>query len=213
MMADLYRFPGVQRDTSLQSIEQQVQLAYERGLAEGKLLGIDAGKEQALHQAEQQAQRTVDEQSRQAVRALRQQFEQQLQQLQQQLAEHQQLQEQQLAQALYELVSTLAESTLEAELSVQPRHLLQAVQSLLPLLQLKEQIHTVKLAPEDMLVWQQLDVSTLGSVQLQADPSVTAGSAVFVGAAQLHLLDFRQRLTAMLPQLQQQLLGGTDAGA
>ena len=85
-MADLYRFPGVQRDTSQQSIEQQLQLAYERGLTDGKRLGAEEGKQQAQQLAQQQAQAGAEEQLKQAVRALRQQFEQQLTQLQQQLA-------------------------------------------------------------------------------------------------------------------------------
>ena len=209
-MADVYRFPGVQRDMSQQSIEQQLQLAYERGLTEGKRLGAEEGKQQAQQLAQQQAQAEAGEQLKQAVRALRQQFEQQLTQLEQQLAGQQQQHEQQLALGIFELVSKLAESTLEAELSLQPAHLQQAVHSLLPLLQVNEHISAVRLAPQDLAIWQQLDVTALGPVLLQADHSLAAGSAAFVGTAQLHLVDFRQRLAAMLPQVQQQLQAADD---
>ncbi|MGP9802854.1 FliH/SctL family protein [Rheinheimera sp. NSM] len=212
-MADPYRFPGVQRDLSQQSIEQQLQLAYERGLTDGKRLGAAEGKQQAQQTAQQQAQAEAGEQLKQAVRALRQQFEQQLTQLQQQLAGQQQQQEQQLALGVFELVSQLAQSTLEAELSLQPAHLQQAVNSLLPLLQVNEHISAVRLAPQDWAVWQQLDVTALGEVQLQADHSLAPGSAAFVGTAQLHLVDFRQRLAAMLPQVQQQLQAADDVSA
>jgi len=212
-MADLYRFPVVQLDLSQQSIEQQLQLAYERGLTEGKRLGAEEGKQQAQQTAQQQAQAGAEEQLKQAVRALRQQFEQQLTQLQQQLAGQQQQQQQQLALGVFELVSQLAQSTLEAELSLQPAHLQQAVNNLLPLLQVNEHISAVRLAPQDWTVWQQLDVTALGEVQLQADHSLAPGSAAFVGTAQLHLVDFRQRLAAMLPQVQQQLQAADDVSA
>ncbi|WP_240222596.1 FliH/SctL family protein [Rheinheimera hassiensis] len=204
-MADLYRFPGVQRDLSRQSPEQQLQQAYERGVQEGRLQGAEQGRLQAQQQAEQQALQQADARQQQAIQQLRQQFEQQLQKLQQQLQQQQQHQEKQLAQAIFELVSQLTTLTLEAELSLQPAHLQQAIASVLALLQVNEQIDTIRLAPTDFTLWQQLDIVTLGNIKLQPDARLVAGSAEFVGLSQLHLLDFRQRLAQMLPQLKQQL--------
>jgi flagellar assembly protein FliH len=204
-MADLYRFPGVQRELSRQSPEQQLQQAYERGVQEGRLQGAEQGRLQAQQQAEQQALQQADARQQQAIQQLRQQFEQQLQQLQQQLQQQQQQQEKQLAQAIFELVSQLATLTLEAELSLQPVHLQQAIASVLALLQVNEQIDTIRLAPTDFALWQQLDIAALGNIKLQPDARLVQGSAEFVGLSQLHLLDFRQRLVQMLPQLKQQL--------
>lgn len=212
-MADLYRFPTVQRDLSAPGLEQQLQLAFERGLSEGKRLGSEEAQQLAQQQAQQQAQTDAETQLQQAIAQLRQQFEQQLQQLQQQLNNHQQQQEQQLAQALFELISKLATVTLDAELSLQPSHLQQAISSLLPLLQVNEQISAIRLAPSDLALWQQLQIPALGKVLLQADSSLAAGSAAFAGVSQLHLLDFRQRLDSLLPQVQQQLLGSADVSA
>ena len=66
-------------------------------------------------------------------------------------------------------------------------------------------------APEERW-WQQLQQTALGTVTLQADSKLATGSAVFVGASQLHLADFRQRLDSLLPQVQQQLLGNSHDG-
>ncbi|GAA0561516.1 hypothetical protein GCM10009098_32010 [Rheinheimera aquimaris] len=206
-MADLYRFPGVQRDVSSPAIELQLQQAFERGLTEGKRLGAEDAERQLKQQAEQAARAEADNQLQNAVMELRQQFAQQLQQLEQQLQQHHQQQEQQLAQAVFELVSKLSELTLEAELSLQPAHLQQAINTLLPVLQVNEHISAIRLSPQDLVWWQQLQQTALGTVTLQADAKLAAGSAVFVGATQLHLADFRQRLQNLLPQVQQQLLG------
>ena len=132
--------------------------------------------------------------------------------IQQQLQQHHQQQEQQLAQAVYELVSKLSELTLEAELSLQPAHLQQAINTLLPVLQVNEHISAIRLSPQDLAWWQQLQQTALGTVTLQADSKLATGSAVFVGASQLHLADFRQRLQNLLPQVQQQLLGSHNDG-
>lgn len=206
-MADLYRFPGVQRDLSPPGIELQLQQAFERGLTEGKRLGAEDAELRLKQQAEQAARAAADAQLQSTVAELRQQFEQQLQQLEQQLQQHHQQQEQQLAQAIFELVSKLSELTLEAELSLQPAHLQQAINTLVPLLQVNEHISAIRLSPQDLAWWQQLQQTALGAVTLQADAKLAAGSAVFVGATQLHLADFRQRLQNLLPQVQQQLLG------
>ena len=212
-MADLYRFPGVQRDlSSPPGIELQLQQAFERGLAEGKRLGAEAAELQLKQQAEQVARAEAEAKQHNALAELRQQFEQQLLQLEQQLQHHQQQQEQQLAQAIFELVRTLATLTLDAELATQPAHLQQAISLLLPLLQVNEHISTIRLSPQDLAWWQQLQQTALGAVTLQADAKLAAGSAVFVGASQLHLADFRQRLDSLLPQVQQQLLGNSHDG-
>ena len=211
-MADLYRFPGVQRDVSSPAIELQLQQAFERGLTEGKRLGAEDAERQLKQQAEQAARAEADSQLQNAVTELRQQFAQQLQQLEQQLQQHHQQQEQQLAQAVYELVSKLSELTLETELSLQPAHLQQAINTLLPVLQVNEHISAIRLSPQDLAWWQQLQQTALGTVTLQADSKLATGSAVFVGASQLHLADFRQRLQNLLPQVQQQLLGSHNDG-
>ncbi|MCD1599970.1 FliH/SctL family protein [Rheinheimera aquimaris] len=212
-MADLYRFPGVQRDVSSPAIELQLQQAFERGLTEGKRLGAEDAEQRLKQQAEQAARAAADAQLQSTVAELRQQFEQQLQQLEQQLQQHHQQQEQQLAQAIFELVSKLSELTLEAELSLQPAHLQQAINTLVPLLQVNEHISAIRLSPQDLAWWQQLQQTALGAVTLQADTKLAAGSAVFVGASQLHMADFRQRLNSLLPQVQQQLLGNNHDGA
>ena len=82
-MADLYRFPGVQRDVSSPAIELQLQQAFERGLTEGKRLGAEDAERQLKQQAEQAARAEADSQLQNAVTELRQQFAQQLQQLEQ----------------------------------------------------------------------------------------------------------------------------------
>ena len=103
-MADLYRFPGVQRDVSSPAIELQLQQAFERGLTEGKRLGGEDAERQLKQQAEQAARAEADSQLQNAVTELRQQFAQQLQQLEQQLQQHHQQQEQQLANRIALLV-------------------------------------------------------------------------------------------------------------
>lgn len=209
-MADLYRFPGVQRDLSQQSPEQLLQQAYERGVQDGKLQGIEQGRLQAQQQAQELALQQVDARQQQATEQLRQQFEQHLQQLQQQFQQQQQQHETQLAQAIFELVSQLATLTLEAELTLQPAHLQQAITSVLALLQVNEQIDTIRMAPADFALWQQLDITSLGEIKLQVDANLATGSAEFVGLSQLHLIDFRQRLAQMLPQLKLQLESNSE---
>ncbi len=212
-MADPYRFPGVQRDLSQPGVQQQLQQAYERGLQEGLQQGSELGRQQAEQQAEQQARQQAEQQQQQALQQLRGQFAGQLQQLQQQLHSQQQTQQQQLAQAIFELVSALARSTLEAELSLSASHLKRAIHTTLSLLQLNGQISAIHLAPADLALWHQMEIDMLGDIALKADNSLQPGSAEFIGAAQLHLLDFRQRLNAMLPQLQQQLQSPADEPA
>lgn len=212
-MAETYRFPGVSRDLSQNDSQQQLQLAYERGRQEGLQQGIEQGSKQAEQQALQQAEQQVQQQQQQALAQLKQHFSQQLQQLQQQLQGQQQLQQQQLTQALFELVSSLAKTTLEAELQLSTVHLKRAIQTTLPLLQLDDKIRAIHLSPADFALWQQMEIELLGDITLQPDNRLQSGSAEFIGAAQLHLLDFRQRLDAMLPQLAQLLQSSADEPA
>lgn len=210
-MSQSYRFPGVSRELSQPDLQQQLRQAYERGVEEGKQQGLIQGRQQAEQQALEQAQQQLQQQQQQHLMQLKQQFSAQLQQLSQQLSTTQQVQQQHLTQQLSELIATLARSTLDAELTLCSSHLKRAIEHCLTLLQLEEQITAIHLAPADLALWQHLEIDLLGEVKLQADPQLQPGCAEFVGISQLHLLDFRQRLDAMLPQLEQLLLSNTDA--
>lgn len=210
-MSQSYRFPGVSRELSQPDLQQQLRQAYERGAEEGMQQGIALGRQQAEQQALEQAQQQLRQQQQQELMQLKQQFSNQLQQLTQQLTTTQQLQQQQLAQQLFELIATLARSTLDAELTLSSTHLKRAIEHSLTLLQLEEKITAIHLAPADLALWQQLEIDLLGDVKLLADQRLQSGCAEFIGASQLHLLDFRQRLDAMLPQLAQLLQSNADA--
>ncbi|MDX3775095.1 FliH/SctL family protein [Chromatiaceae bacterium AAb-1] len=205
-MSEVFRFPVLQRHAHQQTAEQQAQIAYDKGLNAGIEQGTEQGIALGRSQAREQAEVWQKQQLEQEISRLTAEYQQRFNTLEAQLQQHNVQQEQDLRQAVFELLSKLAETVLETELSINPQQLQQAITHTLKALQSTEQIQSIWLAPADIEALQQLGISRIGNTPLLADDSLPTGSAQFTGSSQLHLLDFRQRLSEAMVTVRQQLL-------
>lgn len=127
-----------------------------------------------------------------ALELLSQQFQQQLR-----------LHDAQLAQEILLLVQSLANVVIEAELQLQPALLHQAIDRILPELGKVDVIESIQISPQDAALFD--GISQIQNVPLQQDPQLTSGEVFFNGRAQLHQLDYQQRLQQALQPLRDSL--------
>lgn len=204
MAEKAFRFPVLQRGAHLQTHEQQLHAAFERGLAEGMAQGKEQGLAQGIAEARVQAATEAKASLNAELERIRHDYQQQFDQLSEQLASYGLQQQDLLQQAVLELVCKISQTVLEAELSINPQQLSVAVGQALQTLQSSEQIQSIQVSVADMKALQKLDIYQIGDIPLLADDSLPAGTAQFIGASQLHLLDFKQRLHDVLHTVRQQ---------
>lgn len=205
-MADLFRFPSLERPPHQQTTEQVARKAYDRGVADGIAQGKEQGIAQGRAEAQAQAETRLEQRLEQERQQLNAEYQQRFDTLTSQLQQHGLRQEKELELAVYELISKLAETVLETELSINPHQLQLAISRTLQSLKSAENIQSVRLSPADAERLHALGISRIDQIPLLADDSLPEGSAQFNGSAQLHLLDFRQRLSEALIVVRQQLL-------
>lgn len=204
MAEKAFRFPALQRGAHLQTHEQQLHAAFERGVAEGIAQGKEQGLAQGIAEARAQAASEAKASLNAELERIRYDYQQQFDQLSEQLASCGLQQQDLLQQAVLELVCKLSQTVLESELSINPQQLSMAVERALQTLQSSEQIQSIQVSVADMKALQKLDIYQIGDIPLLADDSLPTGTAQFIGASQLHLLDFKQRLQDVLHTVRQQ---------
>ncbi|WP_417763245.1 FliH/SctL family protein [Shewanella sp.] len=203
-------FPTLDRQELLLSLDQRLQLAYERGLAEGRAEGDKQGQQTARQQLTQEMEARCQQQTEQRVEQLQQQYQQQLDSLLNGVKQQLSLQQQQLSEQLFDSLAAISQLVIEAELAIQPESYLAAIQKVLTCLQGREAISAIHVATADGEWLQTQNISQIGGVEVRVDDSLPCGQVQFDGDNQLHQLSFQQRLDEVLAQIKPMLMPHAD---
>ena len=198
-----FRFPSLQRHDGIVEFKHPSEHYYQQGYVAGIAAAQQQAYERGVLQGQQTAQAFLDNElaAIQQKAALQQQAALELlsQQFQQQLRLH----DAQLAQEILLLVQSVATVVIEAELQLQPALLHQAIDRILPELGKVDVIESIQISPQDAALFD--GISQIQNVPLQQDPQLGAGEVFFNGRAQLHQLDYQQRLQHALQPLRDSL--------
>lgn len=210
-MTKPYRFPLLSRTNVQKSAAELAEEAYLQGFAAGKAEAMEQALQHGIAQGLAQADELAAAREQQLHQQLQQQYQQKFTWLAQQFRQQLQQQDSGLQQQLYELVCRLTEQVLEFELSVNPQQLIHAINHTLTLLCQHEPVNSILLSSAEAEAFTALDISSFGDISWQRDDSLPSGTIQFNGGAQLHLLDFQQRLQDVLQQFRSILMAPLPA--
>lgn len=198
-----FRFPSLQRHDGIIEFKHPSEHYYQQGYVAGIAAAQHQAYERGMLQGQQTAQAFLDNEltnlKNKAVQQQQAALDLLSQQFQQQLRQH----DAQLGQEILLLVQSLATLVIEAELQLQPALLHQAIDRILPELGKVDVIESIQISPQDAVLFD--GVNQIQNVPLQQDAQLGAGEVFFNGRAQLHQLDYQQRLQQALQPLRDSL--------
>ena len=212
---NLYSFPKRSlNETEVEStisLEERLKQVYQQGLAEGQAQGFELGQQQLLRESAEQQAADKAEAIRQAKeetsRELIGEFQSQLDTIKSAIDELNQFQWNSLQKTVSALVEEMARAVINTELSIQPSHLLKTTEALLESLQTQDKITAIQVSTHDWEIWKSVGLDSIGGIPIEEGSGSHQGEVRFVGAEQLHVLNFQARLDELMGELQLSLTG------
>jgi len=175
---------------------------YQEGLASGREAALEQGLREGRQQGRQQASAEARREGQALLEALATPLEAMLSALKNQRAEYQSAQRKEVV----ELVAKVARQVIRCELALQPTQLLALVdETIATLPPARDEDIEVFLNPEELAQIRELDPARAERLQLRADAALAPGECRVRAAGREADAGCKQRLTACMEQIEQQL--------